>query len=831
MRTERRSTRQDKSPRRPTRRSTHVGLLPALLAAVLCAAPQAGAAGDALPDPSEAIAPFLLRFEKARVTAEPQPAQAAAALREALEALDQAESPAREPLKRVEAAIAREPRKIATKQQAAERMRLRIHVAQTALARGDVYRLAAAAIPMGHPDRAGDLEQALQIFGAMRVEYRDLTVGLLGYLGEARTQRAMGNTEAAYASLKPLINLAADPRDTMSQEIRRAAFVELLEVHLAADPKKALAEAASLSEGAFFKDMPAWRDRIDYVAARAEAAEVLKAAARGPLPAETAARHAKAAEMLRRDGVVRGAPLYDRLALLADLDRAADGKLLTRDELLAWADVQAATGRSEALDFYRRARAGGPLSVDQSIAYISLLARKAMYPEVAAACNELVGRLDPASPRRNDVLQWRAAAMLKMLEAAGTDAPAELRTRTLDALRAVFESTADAPVRRDALRQWVAVHSRAGGMAAGVDALLAHPDLVAGDMYLSYSQAAGKWQKLSESMAAGGIDDAVASAQAQAIVQELASMEKPVAGLPDLAVRTALLRAQVLAAPPLRDARAALTGLAAHWDSLKADPQTAEAAGWLRVELMIELGLVEAASKALAELPDGASPNSPMSLLRLADTLAARSADLAPAARADVQREVLRFCERAMTMAVSTPQSFRTVSERAARALVAVGAYTNAQSILAGLLASPEVRKDAAATLDNTLLLAEALLRSGKAEDALKRLDPLSERHAAASRLHLARSRCLAALERYGDAVASARKARMLTAAGSEDWCLATLALAEGLMGEGHKDAAADILRVSEALYPAFGSADLRKKLRTMRDSLDGRNAPRPAAG
>ena len=789
-------------------------LLPGVLAAILCAAAQADAASDPLPDPAEAIAPYLVQIEKARVAAEPQPSQVAATLREALDALDKAEAPAREPLKGVEAAIAREPRKVATRQQSADRMRLRIHLAQAALTRGDVYRMAAAAVPKGNPDRAVDLEQALQIFGALRVEYRDLTVGLLGYLGEARTQRATGNPEAAYAALKPLINLAADPKDTLSQEIRRAAFVELLEIHLATDPRKALAEAASLGEGALFKDVAGWRDRIDYVVARAEAAEVLKAAAKGPLPAEMAARPAKAAAILRREGVVRVAPLYDRLALLVDLDRIAGGNLLARDELLAWADVQAATGRIEALDAYRRARAGGPLSVDQSIAYISLLARKAMYPDVAAACGELVTRLAPAHPQRNAVLGWRAAAMLKMLDAAGREAPAELRTRTLDALR-----------------QWVAVQGRAGSLAACVDALLAHPDLVAGDGYLAYSQAAGKWQKLSEAMAAGGVDDAVASAQAQAIIQELASLEKPLAGQPDLAVRTALLRAQVLAAPPLRDSRAALTGLTAHWDDLKSDPQTAEPAGWLRVELMIELGLVEAASKALAELPDGASPNSPVALLRLADTLAARSADLAPAAQADVQREVLRFCERAMTMAVSSPQSFRTVSERAARALVAVGAYTNAQSILTNLLASPEVQKDAASTLENSLLLAEALLRSGKAEDALKRLDAIAGRYADAARLHLVRSRCLAALERYEEAVASARKSRMLARAGGEDWCRATLALAESLRSEGHKDAAIDILRVSEALYPAFGSADLRKKLRAMREGLEGRSTPRPSAG
>jgi hypothetical protein len=772
-----------------------------------------------------------VRIEKARVAADPQPAQVSAALREALEALDNAETPARKELKRVDAKIAQEPRKAATRPQAADRMRLRIHLAQAALARGDIYRMAAAALPKGNPDRAADLEQALQIFGALRVEYRDLTIGLLGYLGEARTQRAAGNTEAAYAALKPLISVAADPKDAMSQEIRRAAFVELLEVHLAADARKALAEAASLSEGVLFKDAPAWRDRIDYVVGRAEAAEALKAAAKGPLPAETADRPAKAAAILRGEGVVRVAPLYDRLALMAELDRVADGKLLSRDELLAWADVLAATGRIEALDAYRRARAGGTLSVDQAVAYVSLLARKAMYPDVAAACDELVARLAPSHPQRNAVLEWRAAALLKLIEAAGRDAPAPLRTRTLDALKAVFESTADAPVRRDAIRQWVAVHGRTGSMAACVDALLAHPDLVAGDAYLAYSQAAGKWQKLSETMASGSVDDTVASAQAQALVQELAFLEKPVAGQPDLAMKTALLRAQVLGGPPLRDARAALAALAAQWDALKADPQTAETAGWLRVELMIELGLVEAASKALAELPDSASPNSPVALLRLAETLAARSADLAPAAQADVQREVLRFCERAIAMAVSTPQLFRTTSERAARALVTVGAYANAQSILTNLLASPEVQKDAAATLENSLLLAEALLRSGKAEDALKRIDAIAGRYDGAARLHLLRSRCLTALERCEEAVASARKARMLARAGSEDWCRATLALAEALRGQGHRDAAVDILRVSEALYPAFGTAELRKKLRTMRENLDGRSAPRPSAG
>jgi glutamate N-acetyltransferase/amino-acid N-acetyltransferase len=75
------------------------------------------------------------------------------------------------------------------------------------------------------------------------VEYRDLTVGLLGYIGEARAQRAAGRLDAAAAALTPVLSAPADSKEPALMEVRRAAFLELLEISLASDPGKALAEA------------------------------------------------------------------------------------------------------------------------------------------------------------------------------------------------------------------------------------------------------------------------------------------------------------------------------------------------------------------------------------------------------------------------------------------------------------------------------------------------------------------------------------------------------------------------------------------------------------
>jgi len=64
------------------------------------------------------------------------------------------------------------------------------------------------------------------------------------------------------------------------------------------------------------------------------------------------------------------------------------------------------------------------------------------------------------------------------------------------------------------------------------------------------------------------------------------------------------------------------------------------------------------------------------------------------------------------------------------------------------------------------------------------------------------------------------RGARKLARLGTEDWCTATLALAEALHAAGHTAGAADILRVAGELYPKFGSPELRKKLKGLTAKL-----------
>jgi hypothetical protein len=68
-------------------------------------------------------------------------------------------------------------------------------------------------------------------------------------------------------------------------------------------------------------------------------------------------------------------------------------------------------------------------------------------------------------------------------------------------------------------------------------------------------------------------------------------------------------------------------------------------------------------------------------------------------------------------------------------------------------------------------------------------------------------------------AAESFRQARQLLKAGQADWCSATLLLAEALNQQNHPAAADDILRVSEALYPEFGSAELKAKLIRAREA------------
>lgn len=751
----------------------------------------------------------------------------AATLRKGLAALDGADAALAKQLDQL-APEKKPPRGTTNPKTAAELTRLRSRRCEVGLARGDLYYHAALAMPEGHAARAEHLEKAVATFRSLRVDFHDIAPGLMGYIGEARAQRAAGDVQAARDALKTIDQIPQDPKNPLAGDLRRLAMIEDLEALLAAEPDKVPAAAQTLSSAKEFADQPEWQARVDYVLARACAAQAEKRAAAGSADAQRKELAAKAAALLRRPAVVAIAAPYDRLAALLKLETLLGEPLMQRDELLAWADLLAAAGRHDAIAFYNRATgaSGQPLAERQLFAYISLATKQGQYRETADACDRLLGMLAAGDARRPVVLQWRAAALLKAVRAAGTGPPtADIEARGLAALAAVIGSPSPDAVRRDALRQWVAMTADRNGLAACLRMLADHEALVTGDAYLVYCRAAGRWQQLAEELGADAVEKTEAERRARQVVADLeAAFAAAAAGDPAILARSALLRARALARPPLADLRGALGVLDASAAALAADAAVAGAAAWLRVEVLLDLGLIEEASKALDQVPEGSDKTSPLARLRLAEALAARYAGIARAGgRDEVQRRVLGLCDAALAQAATDETLFVEASRRAARAMLDIQAHADARRVLDQLLASPKVRENGGLLETCSLLMAEAYRCGRQLNQALGLLEQLAARFPESVEVHMALGRCELDVRRPVRAVESFRKARGLCRPGTPPWCQATLALAEGLAAGNHDADAADVLRVAEALHPDFGDPELRSHLQQMRLQVENR--------
>ncbi|HUU21714.1 MAG TPA: tetratricopeptide repeat protein, partial [Phycisphaerae bacterium] len=410
-------------------------------------------------------------------------------------------------------------------------------------------------------------------------------------------------------------------------------------------------------------------------------------------------------------------------------------------------------------------------------------------------------------------IQLRAAALLKLYHAAEADQVSDgMVERVLASLHAVMESKLPAPPRTDALRQWVAIRSRPAGLADCVEMLTQHGNLIGDDAYLLYARTVGTWSQFRARPAPG--DAAAAQKEARSIVAACAAAQEAAkaSGNTGLTARSALLRSMVLSAPPLRDARETLDVLRENWDLLKRDEDTAGAAAWLRVETLLEMGLTDEALKAVEDLPPAGSGGRAAVLLRLAERVAERHT----ADDAEGRRRVTELCNQAMAAAAADD-----IAKRSARAMLAVGANVDARGILTKLLESPQTRNDRAELLDCSLLLGRALTQEGKLDDARKHLESLAKSYPESLAVHMDRGRVDMLLKQPAAAAGHLRKARGLCKPGSPPWCEATLALAEALLADGHRQAAADILRVSAALYPDFGSPELKLRSRELTKELD----------
>lgn len=701
----------------------------------------------------------------------------------------------------------------------AQRRTLMDRRCRVALLRGQLHASAAAALPGDEKARREHLESAISTFRALRILYLDSALSWAGYLEEAKAQRLAGQFDDAEKALEPILELPAAPADKVVCELRRAAMLERLEIYLSAEPARAIAEAEKWRKSPEVAGQPLWQGRIDWLLARAHAAA---AAAR---PDGAADLVKKAAGLLRGEQVVMAAAPYDRLALLARLDALASGAVMTRAELLHWADALSTLGRLEAADSYARAEAmpGEPLSFDQQAARAGLLLKRGDLQPAADVCQAMLNRMPPDHPRRGAALRCRAAALLKLYhQAAADEPPPRLAERVLAALQAVIESKLPEEVRRDALRQWVGVSARQSGPAACVEMLDGENRLVGSDAYLLHALAAGRWAAFSASPPAG--DPARAAEQARRIAAdgEAARLAAEKEQAWALAGRCVLLRARVLASPPLRDPQTALKALGDAPYVFKTDGAVAAAASWLRVEALLDLGLTGEATKALAAMPASESAGPAGLRVRLAEALADRYVvgDLT------ARRKVVDLCNQALAAAVGQKARYAAVARSSARAMLKVGAHADARGILEKLIPSQAVQNDPAAALDCSLLLAQALEQGGKLNESKQLLAGLIGQFPQAPAAHLALGWLEMSMSQPAAAVESFRQARKLCRSGTPDWCEATLALAEGLLAVGQAPAAAEVLRVSQALYPRFGSPELLAKLKKLSDRLTRREKP-----
>ncbi|MEZ6193329.1 MAG: hypothetical protein R3C45_18810 [Phycisphaerales bacterium] len=434
---------------------------------------------------------------------------------------------------------------------------------------------------------------------------------------------------------------------------------------------------------------------------------------------------------------------------------------LSDDERAAWAQALASVGRVEqALTVLDENAPAGSASL-----HATLLQQSGRLEEAADAWRVAIDA--GAGPKA----KYSYAACLEALaEQSQDDQAAEYRNQAIDVCRELAESDADDMLRRDAFRRWFYL----SGPDAARDLIETQSALIDTDPYLRFARA----RVMKDTMSSG----------------ELAPELKAVFET----ARDDALRASAILmwAQCEQDRRASLAILTEHWDLLSTQPATADAAQRYRVELWVGLGMIDLAATQMLADP-AAQPAE--ALLMIASALADRHED---GVQGDAQQHVLRLAGAAIAKAPDD----EGVALSAAQFMLRVGAKADAVRILSSLT-TPEAAP----------VLARALRESGRTDDALTRLDGINTPDAA-----LERGLCLIELGKPDSALGEARSARSGTAAGSDGWWRATLLLAKAHQAMNEPAAAADVLRVSEAMYPVAGRTWLRNEIQTLKKELEG---------
>ena len=709
---------------------------------------------------------------------------------------------------------------------------VRLLQCRLALQRGLLHQAAMAALDESesHELKAQCQQKALAGFRALRIEYREQPLAYMGYVAEAATLRLAGQYDAALSTLEAVTKLSlSSVGDPTMAELYRIARLERLEVLLAQDAGRALKEATQWRSGPEIKNNVPWQLRTEWVIARARVAQAELASHTGQ-PLDAPALQAAAA-LLRQPAMIALLGAYERMQVLVQLDELNVAKL-SRQEWLEWARLLGSLGRSETVAAFAKSAAASQaaLAAPDELALAGVLWDQQRWKELADLAERLYQRDDLSARQRDRVSQLWVAPLLKLREqiTAASQSTSDIEGRLEQALQAVLASGLDEKLRGDALRQWVLLADLRRQGEKVLAMLQAQQPLVRADAFLMYAQCLARWQALQTAASSQPIEEAQAAAQQ--VLQDLGQTQELAksAGESPLAAQAVLLQVRVLASWPMHDARSALQVLTSNMALLKAQPQTGTEAPWLQVQLMLDLGMVDAAAQQVQEYSSDKSGNADVTL-RLAEALAARYAAADGAGKQKLRQQVVSLCNQAMSHAVADTALFAQLRRRSSRVMLAVQAFSDARSVLGELLKEKVIQDDRVALLDCRLMSAQSWKEGGDLNASLEQLIQVAREFPDAPQVGLQRGRCLLELRQGAEAAESFRQARKLAREGSALWCQITLELADALRQQGQASAGVEILRVSRALHPDFGNPELKARLIELQGHLANSPSTMPA--
>ncbi len=696
--------------------------------------------------------------------------------------------------------------------------------------RGELNRRLAALLPADDPERAARAEAALDAFRDLRLTYKDLAIGALGYIGEARTALLQNRPEDALAVLEPVLSQRNRVRDEATAQVFRLAVLEQVEALLAVDRDEAIETVRGTRGDALFRDNPAWAARLDWLLARALLAPLGDQApgSAGEPDTELPPRvFDEAAKLLRNDAVIESAPALRRLSLLERLTRTSADHAMTRGERLAHARalagfgyIDAALTRLEAL-----ADEATPLSTDDVLLLGTLRHEAGRMLEAAEAFEAVLTRDDADESDRRRALRGHAAALDAALHEQSPADPV-LAERTRRAYAAIVDSVGDAETAASALARWWSLARGSVPPRQVLARLTSHAELVESDRFLAYAQLATRrdvLQRRTRSSDPSG-PDPVREAEARRLVDDLRAFMEAAAPSeePALAGHAALLTARVLADEPIDRPGEALSELRRRRAWWEAEAPLRRAAVSLEATLLMRLGLIDEAERLVTAAHQRDASSS--LLLHIAEALGERYAESSPSARAALRDRVRRLTGAAITAALDGASDYPWTTVAAAEAMIRVEAWSDALRMLEPLEREAGDALDPGTRLTASLLRGRALHGRGDAEDALLLLRDLAEEHAGVPRVQMALAEALsgageaeAALERY-------RRAREAAAPGSAAWWRATRAVATHLADAGQSSQAEHLLRVALLLHPAEDADAARRDAERAYDALVARS-------